>query len=778
MTWEIGVLLGLLVLMAVLFISEKLSVDLTALLGLLVLMMVGLVPPEQAFDGFASPAVITMLSVFFVSGALRQTGVADAVGAGVYRLIGSREVPLIAAVMVVAAALSAFMNNVAACAVLMPAVASICRKSQVAASRLFMPLAFAAILGGTITLVGTPPNLLAAEVLSARGYESFTLFDFAPLGLIMTAVGILFMVTAGRLLLPNSDPLARLSGRRLARLYDLDEKLFSIRIPNASQLNGLTLREAHLGRALGVQVVGIVRNGKKNLTPGGDTRLQGGDILMVRGAPGKVEEIFSMSGVEIGTVKLGDLANVSAEVRGLRAVIPSHSPLTGNTIRQLGFRQRYASVVVGLRRRGDWVEDAQGVELQEGDELFLLGLGRQLEELAGQLKLSRPKIGRPVFAEILEEMGEYVFMLRVPSGSQLPGRTVRESRVGELSGLTVAGIVRSGETILPVSPDERIRSQDELLVTGNPRRIRTLTELGSSEIGRDVSQAGIESEEVGIVEAVVAPRSQASGRSLSDLHFRDRTGLHVLAIWREGETLYQRLSRLPLKFGDGLLLQGPWERIRLLAEGDDFILLTPLSWQERRTGRAPFALLALALMIVLVAVGLQPVHVAAFLAAIVCAASGAITMQEAYKTIEWKAIFLMAAILPMGAAMEETGAAALISGSVTSLAGPHGPTAVSAGLFTLSSLLSQSLDGAPTVVLLAPVILQTSSQLGISPQTLMMGATLGASVLFLTPFSGKASLLVMGPGGYRVKDFLRVGFPLTIILLVLLVFLVPVFYPY
>ncbi|HSR50021.1 MAG TPA: SLC13 family permease [Acidobacteriota bacterium] len=776
MSWEIGVLLGLLAVMAILFVSEKLPVDLTAMLGLVVLIAIGFVPPEEAFDGFASPAVITMLSVFFVSGAMRQTGVADAVGSAVHRVIGSREIPLMVAVMVVAAALSAFMNNVAACAVLLPAVASICRKSQVPSSRLFLPLAFAAILGGTITLVGTPPNILSAAVLAERGYEPFSLFDFAPLGLIMTGAGIVFMATLGRLLLPVRDPLANLSGRRLARLYDLEEKLFSIRIPKASRLNGMTLRESHLGRTLGVQVVGIVRRGKKNLTPEGNTLLQGDDVLMVRGAPSKVEELFNMLGVEIGTVKSGDLKHVSPEVRGVRAVIPAGSPLLGETIRHMRFRQRFEVVVAALRRDGEVVEDSRSLPLRRGDELFLLGSRVRLEALAQALKWSDLQGGTA--GEILQDLEEHVFMLRIPSGSKLAGRTVAESRMGELIGLTVAGIVRSGETLLPIAPEERIRSGDELLVSGDPRRARTLLELGGTDLKRDLPPAGIESEEVGIAEAIVAPRSEVSGRSLSELHFRDRTGLNVLGIWREGEALLERLSRIPLRFGDALLLQGPWERIRLLANNPDYILLTPLSWQERRTGRAPFALLALALMIVLVVTGYQPVHVAAFLAAIVCALSGAITMQEAYRTIEWKAIFLMAAILPMGAAMETTGAATLISGTVTDLAGPHGPTAVSAGLFTLSSLLSQSLDGAPTVVLLAPVILQTAGSLAISPHALMMGATLAASVLFLTPFSGKASLLVMGPGGYRVADFLRVGFPLTLILLAILVFLVPVFYPY
>ena len=190
MTLEIGFLFALLAGMVYLFLTEKLPVDLTAFLGLTVLIFGGYLEPSEAFTGFSSPAVITMMSVFIVGAALLETGVADLIGGRIHSIVGSSETRLIITLMLVAGVLSAFMNNIAATAVLMPAVATIGSRAGLAPGRLFMPLAFGAILGGTMTLVGTPPNILAAQILSERGLEPFKLFDFTPVGLATAARGL------------------------------------------------------------------------------------------------------------------------------------------------------------------------------------------------------------------------------------------------------------------------------------------------------------------------------------------------------------------------------------------------------------------------------------------------------------------------------------------------------------------------------------------------------------------------------------------------------------
>ena len=252
MTFEIGFLFALLAAMVYLFLTEKLPVDLTAFLGLTILVFTGYLTPAEAFTGFSSPAVITMLAVFIVGAALLETGVADIIGGRIHAIVGSSETRLIVVLMVTCGVLSAFMNNIAATAVLMPAVATIARRAGLSPSRLFMPLAFGAILGGTTTLVGTPPNILAAQMLSERGLEPFTLFDFTPVGLMILALGVVFMLTVGRKLLPARDQqaLAPVEARDLSQVYQLEERLFSIRLPDETPLDGMTLAQTRLGNDL------------------------------------------------------------------------------------------------------------------------------------------------------------------------------------------------------------------------------------------------------------------------------------------------------------------------------------------------------------------------------------------------------------------------------------------------------------------------------------------------------------------------------------------------
>jgi len=215
-----------------------------------------------------------------------------------------------------------------------------------------------------------------------------------------------------------------------------------------------------------------------------------------------------------------------------------------------------------------------------------------------------------------------------------------------------------------------------------------------------------------------------------------------------------------------------------LRSDPDFVVLSEGDSGPRRHGRAPFAIGSLLLMVGLVVAGIFPIQVAAFFAATLVILTRALHMNEAYRAIEWRAIFLVAAILPVGAAMERTGAAQLLASSVAGLAGDAGPYAVLLALMVLSSLLSQGLDGAPTVVLLGPVVISTATQLGLSPFPLMMGVGLAASAAFMTPFSHKANLLVMGAGGYRSMDYVKVGTPLTLVVLLILTLMIPALMPF
>ncbi|NNE44086.1 MAG: SLC13 family permease, partial [Gemmatimonadetes bacterium] len=713
MTVEIGILFAVLTVMAYFFFTEKLPIDLTAFLGLAVLILAGFVTPSEAFTGFSSPAVITMLSIFFVSTALLITGLADFVGERLNTLIGGREVPLIIVIMVGAGVLSAFMNNIAATAVLLPAVASAARTSGIAPSRLFMPLSFGAILGGATTLVGTPPNILAADLLREKGMEPFGLFDFTPLGLMLLGVGVVYMVLFRRQLLPDrgrSEVAA--PTRELFQAYQLQDNLFSVQIPEGSSLDGETLRDTRCGQALGLQVLSVLRGGQRKLVADPDTVLLGGDALLVQGEAAELENLIRVRGVAISEAQPGHLTRGGHLVDAMSVRILEDTGFVGKTLRDLRFRERFGALVVGIRR-GDGVmrSELASVPLEAGDELLVVGSQVQLENVAIQGSAEITQLG----GAVLEDLEGHLFELHVTDQSGLVGSTVAETRMAELVGLTILGIVRGADALYGMEPTERVQAGDHLLVTGEPDRIRNLLSLGDVELQRDVSQEWLQSQDVTLVEATLAPRSRAAGQTLGDLDFRERYGLRVLAIWREGHPLHGGLARLRLRVGDALLLQGPWNRIQLLGSDPDFVVLSASAAEPRRTKKAPAALAGLLIMVGMVVTGFQPIHVAAFVGATFVVLAGAISMEEAYRGVEWRAVFLVAAILPVGMAMERTGAAALISQTVTDVAGPFGPHAVLAGLFCLSSLLSQCLDGAPAVVLLTPVALGTAEQLGLSP---------------------------------------------------------------
>jgi di/tricarboxylate transporter len=776
MSIEIGFLFAVLAVMVYLFLTERLPIDLTAFLGLVIILFAGFIEPHEAFTGFSSTAVITMLSIFILSGALDQTGLADMVGRRVHAMVGAREVPLIITIMLAAGLLSAFANNIAATAVLLPAVASIAHRSGLSPSRFFMPLSFGAILGGTTTMVGTPPNILAAEMLRDRGLQPFSLFSFTPLGLIILALGVVFMITVGRRLLPDvSTRPAPAGGGDLAKVYQLHERLFSIQIPGGSRLDGIALGQSRIGHTLNVQVVAILRKGHKIVAPGGGHILREGDTLLVEGKLKDMKELVRIKGVTVHKTKLEDLPRPTSGVSGIRLRVNSGSSLIGKTLVSSRFRDRFGIQIAGIQR-GDEVMEGLigGISIEEGDRLLGLGTRSKLEELKGSEEFEVRALG----LSAVQQLQEQLYAIRVPKDSPLVGTRVGSSHFTDVAGLMIGGLIRGHETMLAVSPDEIIREDDRLLITGEPSHVVELLKLGEVELKSETEEPVIETDEVGIVEVALAPRSPLLGKTLSELEFREQFGLQVLAIWRRGRPYRTQLGKMPLEFGDALLLQGPWDRIRRMASDPDIVVLTQNAVRPKRTKKAPFALGALALMIAMVVSGFQPIHVAAFTAATLAVLFGAIRMDEAYRAVEWRAVFLVAALLPVGIAMERTGAAMYLAGGVSAAAGPFGPYAILASLVLLSSVLSQALDGAPAVVLLTPVALQISEQMGLSPYPIMMGIGLAASAAFMTPFSHKANLLVMGAGGYRAMDYIRVGTPLTIILLAMLVFLVPVFFPF
>ena len=774
MTWQIAILILLLAAMAYLFLTARLPVDLTAFLGLVVLILGGYVGPTEAFTGFASPAVITMLSIFILSASLLYTGIADLVASAVYRLVGGREIPLIITLMLVSGVLSAFMNNIAATAVLMPAVAAIARRAGLSPSRLMMPLAFGSILGGTTTMVGTPPNIVAASILAERDLEPFGLFEFTPIGGLLLGGGILFMVTLGKRLLPD-----RLAGPGVAEssdlthIYHLEEQLFTIRIPRRSPLDQVTLGQANLSGALGIQVVSIHRPGAKNFVPEADTMLKSGDVLLVEGRLPDLEDILRVRGMELQRTTTREIPRIRG-FTAIRAEILESSELAGKSLKEIDFRRRYQVVIVGIERGDLTIREGLASEvLRPGDRI--IGLGTRAE--LNRMQSDRGFLVKNLGLAALKSLEDHLSVAKVPPGSSLVGSTVEDSRLSELVGVTIGAIVHNGVAGKLASPDHVIEEGDWLLVACDTERVEHLVRIGEIEVEAQVDADDLQSEDFGIVEVALAPRSAAVRKTPRDLEFRNRYGLQLLAVWRDGRSICTGLADIRFQLGDALLVQGPWERIRLLGSHPDFLVLSPEGLRPRRHNKAPLALGAMLLMVGLVVSGVQPVHVAAFIAASLVLLFRTVTMEEAYRAIEWRTIFLVAAVLPVGFAMERTGAAELMVNQVIGILGPLGDYAIFIALVLLASLLSQALDGAPAVVLLAPVALQTAEQLGMSPYSVMMGVSLAASAAFMTPFSHKANLLVMGAGGYRSIDYARVGTPLTFVVLGILVWLVPALFP-
>ena len=601
-----GAIAEMLVILAIsifLFIADWIRVDVVALLVLLALMLTGLITPAEAFEGFSSPAVITVWAVFIVSGGLFYTGVANRLGDWLLKVAGTRPPRLIGLLMMTVGLMSGIMNNVGATAVLMPAVVSMSRKAGLRASQLLMPLAFGSLLGGMTTLVGTPSNILASDALRMVGLEPFTLLDFAPVGLPALIVGVIFTALVGRRLLPKRPSSERFGAvigpdEDLVDLYRLGERLFRARVPAGSPLIGQKLSGCGLREDFELSVIGLERQGKITLVPDKDTVLQQDDILLIEGM---------------------------------------------------------------------------------GDNLVWAGATGRLDV--------QPEVG--------------------------------------------------------------------------------------------INDGDLQSEVVGIAEVILSPNSRLVGKTLADIQFREKYQVSVLAILRDGRPRRTALVELPLRFGDTLLVQGLHQYIRVLQREPDFVVLGDMEAAPAvRVQKAPLAVGLMLVMLVPVIMGWLPIAASALLAGILMVVTGCLTMDEAYGSIEWKAVFLVAGTLPLGIAMEKTGTAAFLAGLMVDAVGAFGPLALLAGFYILTNLLTQFMANAASMVLIAPIVIQAAQQIGSDPHALLMAVAVAASAGFLTPVAHQSNVLVMGPGGYRFSDYFKVGLPLNLLTFAVTLLLVPLIWPW
>ncbi|RME40432.1 MAG: SLC13 family permease, partial [Caldilineae bacterium] len=563
MTPQIILVLTILLGSILLFAWEAFGPDLVAMLVLVVLALTGLVSPEQAFSGFASPAVVTVWAIYIISEGLFKTGVADYLGANILRLAGPNEARLTFVIMLTVGLMSAFMNNIGATAVLLPAIIGISKQTGFSPSKFLIPLSFASLMGGNMTLIGTPPNILASGILQETTHQfAFAFFDFLPMGLIILGGGILYMTLIGRHLLPASK-------------------------------------------------------------------------------------------IETDLARTYQLRDYATELR----VLPD-SPLVGKTILESRFGEEYDLTIVG--------------------------------------KLSAP-------------------------ATQLPTHLTSTRR---LSGPR-----------RPVRRTEIIQANDVFLVQGNLENLLKIKDVHHLEIGSslNLSDADLTGENLTIAEMVFTPASDLVGKTLKEARFREKYNLTVLALWRAGHPIRQKLANIRLQFGDVLLVQGTRERIELARNTPGLLVLEPVPHETRRTHKAPVALAIMGGMLLTVTMGWLHISVAAVIAAMAMVALKVLSMDEAYKAIQWRSIFLIAGMLPLGIAMEQTRTAHFLADQIIALTGQWGGMGVLLGLYILTLLITQPMSNAAATVLITPIAIDAALKLGIDPRPFAMAVVIAASTAFITP---------------------------------------------
>ncbi len=579
-----------------LFALEWVRADVVALGVTLILTLAGTVSVEDAFAGFSSPAVITVVAMFILSAGLIRTGVADFLTDVLVRLGGGRPIPLTLAVMGCVGAMSAFMNNIAATAILLPAVFAVASRSNYPVSRLLIPVSFGSLLGGLVTLIGTPPNLIVSNALEEAGFASFRMFDYLPTGLAVAVTGALYMAFIGRHLIPERRP-----ARSLAERFELAGYVTEVVVPEKSPLAGQTLRQAALPRRFGIAVVRIRRAGEDRppFSPTADTVLAAGDRLVVEGS---VEKLL---------------------------------------------------------------------EMKEKSPLRLYAASKFSEEiLAGD-------------------------------------------------GLVLA-------------------------------------------------------------EAALAPGASLVGRSINQGHLRRNHNVLALGLRRRGRTIVQKFTSVPLAVGDVLLVQGTPEAIAEMARSSDFLVTNRLDHAPRDRRRAPLALAIMAAAIAAAATGLLHISVAGMAGVFLMALTGCVRVQDLYGPVEWRVVFLIALMMPLGTALDDqhTGTAHWLADHLVLLTGDAGPLVVLAALFLFATAVTEVMSNAAASVLLAPIGIAIATSLRLEPHPFLMAIAIGASTTFLTPIGHQANVLVYGVGNYRFSDFPRTGALLNVLVFAVTVAVIPVVWPF
>jgi di/tricarboxylate transporter len=784
MTFDIALTLGILLVAILIFVTEWIRSDLVALLILVILVITGLVTPVESISGFSNPAVVTIWAVFILSAGLARTGVASKLGEQVLRVAGAGENRLLSVLMTSTAVLSAFMNNIGVAAMFLPVTIDIARRTRQAASRLLIPMAYGSLLGGMLVLIGTASNLVVSDFLRETGMQPLGLFDFTPIGVVILVTVVIYMNLIGKHLLPfhkTPQPLSAAAGvqgsRDVRSLYGLEERLAMLILPEDSPLAGKSIQESRIGQALGLNVLSVERKTGEGLIPDVNLILEAEDKLLVLGRLDQFEQISSRPLFNIESEPF-TLEKLMTEHIGLAEfVITDDSPYAGKTLVEINLRQRFGVNVLAISR-DKFIRrtNLQHIVLEPADRLLIEGLPTHLENLSGQ----------PEYRLItLDEANKYhldenLLLINIPAGSALAGKSLEEARLGAAYGITVLNIIRKGDQWRLPTPAMKIEEGDQMVVSGHPIDIDVLRGLQTIRIQPNV-HVDLDSLEEGpftIVEVMLSPYTRLAGKTLRDLHFRKKFGVSVLAIWRGDRAYRTGLADIPLHFGDALLCYGSFEQFEILAREPDFIVLKLDVQEKPLVEKAPLAAFIMLAVIFIVIMNWLPISVAAIGGAALMVITRCLTMDEAYRAIEWHAVFLIAAMLPLGLAMQQTGAAEFLANGVVNAVGPYGETAILAGLMLLTLVVNQFIPSAVNAVVMSPIALATAASLGVSPYPFIMGIAYAVASSFMTPVSHPANILVMSPGGYRFTDYLVNGLPISIIVLIVSIFLLPIVFPF
>ena len=623
----------ILIITVAMFIWGRVRADIVALTALAALLVLGILTPAEALAGFSSPIVIMMIGLFVVGGAIMQTGLAKLTGNKLMALSRGNETVTFLLVMLVTSFIGAFVSNTGTVALMMPIIMSLAAGSGMQSSRFLMPLAFAGSLGGMLTLIGTPPNLVIDEVLTEAGFKPLAFFSFFPVGIIVIAIGIIVLMPLSKIFLSKKQ------------------------------------------------------NGKKK-------------------SNGK---------------SLDDLVDEYQLLDNLhRYIVPS---------------KRTAAAID---------ENGQMMDI----------VGKTLKDLSIQKKYG---------VSIIEIRNE------------------KKSRLGLVKDVN-QNMAKSSSTIAV---------HDTLYIMGDEEKIERFAQDYDLRKMKDVK---IDFYDLGLTEIVVMPTSNFAGLRIGDANLRKRFGINVLGVKRGGsssdgkvgkEYITDNLIATRLHVGDMLLVQGEWTNLtHLTADTTNWVVLD----QPEKTAdkvlldyKAPVAAAIMLLMIAMMVFDFIPMApvTAVIIAGLLTVFAGCFrNVEAAYKTINWESIVLIAAMMPMSTALEKTGASALVSQGLVDSLGSMGPTALLAGIYFTTSLMTMFISNTATAVLMAPIALVAAQQVGVSPYSFLFAVTLGASMCFASPFSTPPNALVMKAGGYTFMDYVKVGLPLQIIIGVVMTFVLPLLFPY